>query len=45
MRDILIHKYFGVELEVVWDAIQNEIPQIRRDIIQILEAEKKKIPE
>jgi len=39
MRDILIHRYFGVDLEVVWDAIQQYIPQLRIEIAKILEAE------
>jgi len=39
MRDILIHRYFGVDLEVVWDAIQNYIPQVRIEIAKILELE------
>ena len=29
MRDKLIHEYAGVDLETVWDVIQEEIPPIR----------------
>jgi uncharacterized protein with HEPN domain len=29
MRDKLIHEYTGVDLETVWDVIQEEIPPIR----------------
>ena len=25
-RDIAIHEYFGVDQEIVWDIIQNEVP-------------------
>ena len=25
-RNLLIHEYFGVNLEIVWDIIQNELP-------------------
>ncbi len=39
MRDILVHKYFGVDYEVVWDAVKNKIPQVRLDIIYILKEE------
>jgi uncharacterized protein with HEPN domain len=39
MRDILIHRYFGVDLEVVWDAIQYHIPQVRMEVAKILELE------
>lgn len=36
MRDRLIHEYFGVDLDLVWDVIQNKIPTLRRQIGQIL---------
>ena len=39
MRDILIHRYFGVDFEVVWDAIQTHIPQVEIAIVNILEIE------
>ena len=25
-RNLLIHEYFGVNLEIVWDVIENELP-------------------
>ena len=28
MRDKLIHEYFGVDYEIVWDVVINKIPQI-----------------
>ena len=38
MRDRLIHGYFGVDYEIVWDVVQNRIPELRRQIASILEA-------
>lgn len=38
MRDRLIHDYFGVDYELVWDVVQNRIPELRAQIISILEA-------
>jgi len=29
MRDRLIHGYFGVDYKLVWDAIKNEIPNLK----------------
>ncbi len=26
VRDILIHEYFGIDVEIVWDIIQNKLP-------------------
>lgn len=38
MRDRLIHDYFGVNYEIVWDVVQEHIPELRRQIAAILEA-------
>jgi uncharacterized protein with HEPN domain len=38
MRDRLIHDYFGVYYDLVWDVAQNRIPALRRQIAAILEA-------
>lgn len=37
MRDRLIHNYFGVDYELVWDVVQNRIPDLRAQIASILE--------
>jgi uncharacterized protein with HEPN domain len=37
MRDRLIHGYFGVDYQLVWDVIQNRIPELRRQIASILD--------
>ncbi len=29
MRDRLIHGYFDVDYEIVWDVIENELPKLR----------------
>jgi len=29
MRDKLIHHYFGVKLDVVWDTVVNVLPEFR----------------
>ena len=38
MRDRLIHDYFGVDYELVWDVVVNRIPELRRQITSMLEA-------
>ena len=35
MRDKLIHDYFGVDLEFVWDVIQNRLPELNKQLTQI----------
>lgn len=37
MRDRLIHDYFGVDYELVWDVVQNRIPELRRQVASMLE--------
>jgi uncharacterized protein with HEPN domain len=38
MRDRLIHDYFGVDLELVWDVVRNKVPELRVQLGRILEA-------
>ena len=38
MRDRLIHDYFGVDYELVWDVVQNRIPELRSQIASMLKA-------
>ena len=35
-RDILIHKYFGVDLGLTWTIIITELPKLKKQIISIL---------
>jgi uncharacterized protein with HEPN domain len=36
LRDILIHQYFAVDLEIVWDIISNNLPDLELQIKRIL---------
>jgi uncharacterized protein with HEPN domain len=36
MRDILIHEYFGVDLDDVWNTCVNDLPPLKEQILQIL---------
>ena len=38
MRDRLIHDYFGVDYILVWDVVMHKIPELRRQIAEILDA-------
>jgi uncharacterized protein with HEPN domain len=37
LRDILIHEYFGVDAEIVWDIVQNKLPEFERRIREMLQ--------
>jgi len=36
MRDKLIHEYFGVNLELVWETIKSKLPELEKQISEIL---------
>lgn len=38
MRDKLIHDYFDVDLDVVWDTVSNEIPPLITEIGAIIQS-------
>ena len=37
MRDKLVHQYFGVDLRIVWDTAQRDVPSLRAAVARILE--------
>jgi uncharacterized protein with HEPN domain len=39
MRDRLIHNYFGVDYDIVWDVVVNKIPKLDAEIRLILKQE------
>jgi uncharacterized protein with HEPN domain len=39
MRDHLIHGYFGVDYEIVWDVAKEKAPELRRQLERILGSE------
>jgi uncharacterized protein with HEPN domain len=36
MRNALSHGYFGVDFEIVWQAIHHDLPSLRRDVLAAL---------
>ena len=37
LRDILIHAYFGIDYEIIWDIIQTKLPVREEQIKQMLD--------
>mgnify|MGYP001583732459 CR=1 FL=1 len=36
LRDILIHAYFGINKEIIWDIVTNKLPPLKNTIKEIL---------
>ena len=36
-RDIFIHQYFGIDLEIVWSIVKKDLPELKRNVELILE--------
>ncbi len=45
MRDILIHEYFGVDLNLTWRVFTKEIPKLRKQILAIQKQMLKELPD
>jgi uncharacterized protein with HEPN domain len=39
MRDILIHAYFGIDIEIIWDVIQNKLTDLKVAVETLLAGE------
>ena len=37
LRNVLIHEYFGVDLEIVWRIVQRRLPALKRHIESFLD--------
>jgi len=36
-RNVLVHDYLGIDLELVWTVITRDIPEFKKKIVEILE--------
>ena len=35
LRNILVHEYFGIDTEIIWDIVRNKIPELEKEIRKI----------
>jgi len=35
---VVIHEYFGVDIEIIWEIIINDLPDLKEKVKSILEA-------
>jgi len=36
LRDVLIHDYFGIDVEIIWDIVQTKVPDLFREVSSYL---------
>ncbi len=36
LRDVLIHHYYGVNMNIIWDILTNELPRLEKGVRNIL---------
>lgn len=44
MRDVLIHEYFGVDLQIVWSVVENRLPGLQAEILDLLQSPPEREP-
>lgn len=37
MRNILVHHYFGIDLDAVWSVVERDIPELKMNLLSILD--------
>jgi len=41
LRDVITHRYFGVDTDIIWDIVKNKIPDLKLCIVKISKGLKK----
>lgn len=37
LRDVLIHQYFGLDLEILWDIVSTKLPDLEKSVVNLLQ--------
>jgi uncharacterized protein with HEPN domain len=37
MRNLLIHKYFGVDVKIVWHTVKKSLPDLKKQLNELLD--------
>ena len=37
LRDILIHAYFGVDVDIIWDVVRSKLPALEEAVTRLLQ--------
>lgn len=36
LRDVLIHDYMGVDINIVWNVVEKDLPELEKQITKLL---------
>ena len=39
LRHRIVHEYFGIDLEIVWQILRRDLPELKKKIVQIISNE------
>jgi uncharacterized protein with HEPN domain len=39
LRNVLVHDYLGIDLQILWEITQRDVPELKRAILSMLEME------
>jgi uncharacterized protein with HEPN domain len=39
LRNVIVHEYFGIDVEVVWNVIEHDLPALKKRVWEILAQE------
>ena len=39
LRNIVVHRYFGIDIDIIWDIVQHRVPELLEQIQHVLEQE------
>ena len=37
MRDVVVHDYLGIDMEMTWQVAKTEVPQLKKKILKVKE--------
>jgi uncharacterized protein with HEPN domain len=37
LRDILIHEYFGININIIWDVVENKLSPLKRTMLVLMD--------
>ena len=35
LRNVVVHEYFGIDLSEIWDTVQRDVPELKRNLLAI----------